>query len=200
MIVLSLFDYTTNMVKPWAEAGHECWCIDLQHDGYRCVNGVNVRNRDVVAMQPGEVPRPDILFAFPPCTDVAVSGARWFKDKGLGALINALRCFDAAVRLADWYRCSYMLENPVSTVSSYWRKPDYTFHPWQYGDNYTKKTCLWTGNGFVMPEPTVTERPADCDTKRIHFASPGEERANFRSETPMGFARAVFEANSKVFA
>lgn len=197
MIVLSLFDYTTNMVKPWAEAGHECYCVDLQHSTGSYEN-IHCIRADVNDYRPGF--RPDIVFAFPPCTDVAVSGARWMQDKGLGALIRALELFKRAVDIADTCGAPYMIENPVSTVSTYWRKPDYTFHPWQYGDNYTKKTCLWTGNGFVMPEPAVTERPADCDTKRIHYASPGEERANFRSETPMGFARAVFEANSAVFA
>lgn len=202
MIVLSLFDKTCNMVQPWAEAGHECYCVDMQHpeglsfcDGVMRVGGDLLLNRGLPFHS-----EPDILFAFPPCTDVAVSGARWFKDKGLDALIKALRCFRVAVEIAQGADCPYMIENPVSTVSSYWRKPDYSFHPWQYGDNYTKKTCLWTGNGFVMPDPTVIERPADVDTKRIHYASPGEERANFRSATPMGFARAVFEANSKVMA
>ena len=91
-------------------------------------------------------------FGFPPCTHVAVSGARWFKDKGLGALIDSLELFHAAMRLAEWTKAPYMIENPVSTVSTYWRKPDYTFDPCDYGgylsppgDAYTKKTCLWTG-------------------------------------------------------
>lgn len=199
MIVLSLFDLTANMVRPWAEAGHECICVDTQHPFYLRSGRITLLARDL--MEPFEPPmRPDILFAFPPCTDVAVSGARWMRDKGLGKLIDALTLFKRAVDIAEKYGCPYMLENPVSTVSTYWRKPDYTFQPWQYGDNYTKTTCLWTGNGFVMPEPTVKECPADVDRKRIHYASPGEERANFRSATPMGFARAVFEANAKVTA
>jgi hypothetical protein len=201
MRVVSLFDFTTNMVKPWADAGHECYCVDVQHPEIwesrsPCLTTCGV---DVLDLTPDAIPRPGIMFAFPPCTDVAVSGARWMREKGLGAIIHTLRLFKASIDLADAWGCPYMIENPVSTVSTYWRKPDYIFHPWQYGDNYTKKTCLWTGNGFVMPEPTVTERPADVDTKRIHYASPGDERANFRSETPMGFARAVYEANAKVF-
>jgi hypothetical protein len=97
-----------------------------------------------------------------------------------------------------------MIENPVSTLSTYWRKPDHTFHPWQYtafemGDNYTKKTCLWTGNGFVMPAPAVTAGLGQPDD-RIHKAPPSEERGNIRSATPMGFARAVFEANARQLA
>ncbi len=92
-----------------------------------------------------------------------------------------------------------MIENPVSTLATYWRKPDHSFHPWQYtgfclGDNYTKKTCLWTGGGFVMPEPNVLADSKPDD--RIHKAPPSDERADFRSATPMGFARAVFQANA----
>jgi hypothetical protein len=70
-----------------------------------------------------------------------------------------LELFDASVRLAEWTGAPYMIENPVSTVSSYWRKPDYSFDPCDYGgflnpnvDAHTKKMCLWTGNGFVMPK------------------------------------------------
>jgi hypothetical protein len=196
VIVVSLFDYTTNMVQPWAEAGHTCYCVDIQHPPGITETGNVLRvGANVHHWLP--LDRPDIVLAFPPCTDVAVSGARWMADKGLGKLIDALSLFKRAVDLAECWGCPYMLENPVSTVSTYWRKPDHTFEPWHYGDMYTKKTCLWTGNGFVMPEPIYRTRPADVDTKRIHHASPGPERANFRSETPMGFARAVFHANAR---
>lgn len=96
-----------------------------------------------------------------------------------------------------------MIENPVGVLSSipHIGKPNFYFDPWQYtgyaggeNDNYTKKTCLWTGNGFVMPEPCRnTDIPPD---DRVHKATPGDERSNFRSATPSGFAQAVFEANS----
>jgi hypothetical protein len=88
-----------------------------------------------------------------------------------------------------------MVENPVSVLATKWRKPDYYFNPYDYSgycadDNYTKKTGIWCGNGFVMPpvnrDPSLGE-PDD----RIHKASPSDDRANFRSATPMGFARAV---------
>jgi len=146
-------------------------------------------------------PRGEIAFSafFPPCTDVAVSGARWFKDKGIGALWRSLRLFDVSVKLAEWSGAPYFIENPVSTVSSYWRKPDHTFNPCEYGgyinppgDAYTKKTCLWTGGGYVMPEhkPVAPELGS-----KMHLLPPSKDRANLRSETPMGFAYAVFEAN-----
>ena len=92
-----------------------------------------------------------------------------------------------------------MIENPVSTISTYWRKPDHTFDPCDYGgylespgDAYTKKTCLWTGNGFVMPE---TKRIPPTEGSRMHKLPPSSDLANLRSATAKGFARAVFEAN-----
>lgn len=188
-LVLSLFDLTGNMVKPWADAGYETLCIDMQRDG-----------TDILRWIP---PRRDyhIVFAFPPCTDLAVSGARWFKDKGLAGLGSAIELVERARDICEWSGAPWMLENPIGTLASYWRKPDHAFHPWEFAghepaDNYTKKTCLWTGGGFVMPEPFPLLDAGKPDD-RIHKAPPGEGRANFRSATPMGFARAVFEANHK---
>lgn len=190
-LVLSLFDYTGNMVKPWAEAGYETLCVDIQRDG-----------TDIRRWLP---PRREyrIVFAFPPCNDLAVSGARWFKDKGLSGLASALELVERARDICEWCDAPWMLENPVSTLSTYWRQPDHTFHPHEFAgfepaDNYTKKTCLWTGNGFVMPEPFPLLDAGKPDDLRIVNAAPSASRANFRSATPMGFARAVFRANCGV--
>jgi hypothetical protein len=188
-LVLSLFDLTGNMVKPWAEDGYETLCIDIQRDGTDILRWIPPRRKF------------KIVFAFPPCTNFAVSGARWFKDKGLAGLGSAIELVERARDICEWSGAPWMLENPIGTLASYWRKPDYDFHPWEFAghepqDNYTKKTCLWTGNGFVMPQPFPLRDAAEPDN-RIHRASPGPERANFRSATPMGFARAVFEANHK---
>jgi hypothetical protein len=198
-IVVSLFDLTGNMVKPWADAGFLCYCVDIQHPPGEHRQGNIVRvGADVREWLPPFGPI-KILFAFPPCTHVAVSGARWFRDKGLRGLIDSLELFDAAVRLAEWTKAPYLIENPVSTVSSYWRKPDYAFNPCDYGgylspigDAYTKKTCLWTGNGFVMPRPRGV---VPVEGSKMHRLSPSKQRVALRSETPRGFAKAVFEAN-----
>jgi len=198
-IVISLFDLSGNIVAPWAEAGFNCYCVDLQHPPGETRKGNIFRvGADVREWLPPYSPV-RILFSLPPCTDVAVSGARWFKDKGLGALVDALELFDAALRLAEWTGAPYFIENPVSVVSSYWRKPDHIFNPCDYGgyfeppvDAYTKKTCLWTGNGFVMPKPL---RVSPREGSRMHKIPPSRDRANIRSVTPTGFARAVFEAN-----
>jgi hypothetical protein len=203
-IVISLFDYTGIMVNPWAEAGYECWIVDVQHPAgvSQPKKGVHAVRHDLSApwMFPGNRDDIAMVFAFPPCDHLAVSGARWFRGKGLRALQTSIGLFASAAEFCEWGGAPYMIENPVSTIATYWRKPDHIFHPYQYtgfcpGDNYTKKTCLWTGNGFVMPDPKIADvgRPDD----RIHKAPPGEGRKNFRSATPEGFARAVFEANHK---
>lgn len=187
------------MARPWAAAGFLCYCVDLQHATGQQREGNIIRvGADVREWLPPYA-KVKILFAFPPCTHVAVSGARWFKDKGLGALIETLQLFEAALRLAEWTRAPYMIENPVSTVSTYWRKPDYVFDPWEYAgyltpstDNYTKKTCLWIGNGFRMPNARPT---APVEGSRMHRIPPSPQRSSLRSVTPQGFARAVFETN-----
>lgn len=203
-IVLSLFDLSTVMVRPWLKAGYECWCVDLQHpDGVEEVEpGLIKVGADIFKWFP-PLRQVGIVFSFPPCTDLAVSGARWFKEKGLGALVGALGLVNRAVELAEWTKAPYFIENPVSTISTYWRKPDHMFDPNQYAgylpveeqenDAYTKRTCLWTGNGFKMPTP----KPVDPVLgSKMHLLPPSEDRANLRSMTPRGFAQAVYEANA----
>src|SRR6266481_4997233 len=100
-IVLSLFDHTGNMVEPWAKAGFVCYCVDLKHPKGENREGNIIRiGADVQEWLPPYA-AVKILFAFPPCTHVSVSGARWFKDRGLGSLIQALKLFEAAVCLAE---------------------------------------------------------------------------------------------------
>jgi hypothetical protein len=103
-------------------------------------------------------------------------------------------------------QCPYFIENPVSVISSEWRKPDFSFHPFEFGgysggegDGYTKKTCLWTGGGFVFP----MKRPINIDPvtgNRIHQAPPSAERANIRSKTPGGFAAAIFLSHAQKYS
>lgn len=204
--VVSLCDRTGKMVRPWLEAGYRAITVDLQEQENphpmrtHIVCDVRKLTRDYLSKS--DRANLAAVFAFPPCTHLAVSGARWFKDKGLPALIEALEIVNACREFCEASGAPYMIENPVSTLSTYWRKPDYTFHPWEYssfelGDNYTKKTCLWTGNGFVMPKPAPAIGLGKPDD-RIHKAPPSDERGDIRSATPMGFARAVFEANAKV--
>lgn len=202
--VVSLFDYTGIAVEPWRDAGYRCIIVDIQHPPGSPDTSGGIRRIHADLSKPWEFPgyTTDIafVFAFPPCDHLAVSGARWFQGKGLRSLAQSIHLFATAAEFCEASGAPYLIENPVSTISSYWQKPDYTFHPYQFtgfctDDNYTKKTCLWTGGGFVMPEAFQADMgPPD---NRIHVAPPGEGRKNFRSSTPRGLARAVFEANSK---
>jgi hypothetical protein len=202
-IVVSLFDKTGNMARPWAEAGYECVCYDIAHEQPRFERvgdgSIMFVPFDLMHRAPIITGKIAIVFAFPPCTHLAVSGARWFQGKGLRALAGSVQMFATAAEFAEASGAPYMIENPVSTISTYWRKADYTFHPFEYtafdlNDNYTKKTCLWTGGGFVMPEKATNRYLGEPDN-RIHAAPPSDDRADFRSATPLGFARAVLEAN-----
>lgn len=204
-IILCLYDLTGNMAKPWIEAGYTAVIIDTQHkDGVKQEGSVIKVGADI---RNGWMPPRDMMdriafvAAFPPCDHLAVSGARWFKGKGLRKLALSVDLFATAAELCEWLGVPYIIENPVSTISTYWRKPDAIFHPHYFtllepDDNYTKQTCLWTGGGFVMPE-SCQDFTLGAPDDRIHKASPGEERANFRSATPMGFAKAVFRANGR---
>lgn len=193
MKVLSLFDHSTTMVKPWADAGYHCICVDVQHpEGETLEGNITKVGCDILEYLP-PIADYTIVFAFPPCTHLAVSGARWFRGKGLGKLSESIRLFYRAAQICEWAFSPYLIENPVSTISSYWRKPDYTFDPCDYGDPYTKKTCLWTGGGFKMPTKNRVEATKGS---MMHKLPPSDERANLRSQTPEGFANAVFRANT----
>lgn len=189
-----------NVAIPWAEAGYDCWLVDVQH---------SPRKESIISTYPGLIHlvygdarswRPPgriiHLGAMPPCTHVAGSGARDFKTKGVRMLTDALDLFNACDMAGAWSGAPYWIENPVGALSSHIRKPDHIFQPWQYGDNESKATCLWTGNGFVMPRPVVTERPAGV-LESCWKMPPGRDRGDLRSITPMGFARAVFAANAQ---
>lgn len=209
-LTVFLFDLTGVMSKPWREAGYNALIVDLQHDEGLVSAGdglwklrADLRSGyEAVVAAVEQIPNSGIafVFAFPPCDHLAVSGARWFKGKGLRKLSLAVDLFATAAEFCEMSGAPYGIENPVSTISTYWRKPDYTFHPWHYSalkadDNYTKNTCLWAGGGFVMP-PVEPDFSLGAPDNRIHTCPPSEERANIRSATPEGFARAVFKANN----
>lgn len=201
-LMLSLFDYTGTMCEPWAEAGYLCYAVDIQHPkGEQRVGNIIRVGADALTWLP---PRADCAFAAaaPPCTHLAVSGARWFRGKGLRALAESIELFARATEILEWTGAPYLIENPVSTIATYWRKPDHLFDPCDYagypgGDNdtYTKRTCLWTGGGFVMPTP---KRREPVDGSRMHLLPPSDERANLRAATPRGFAEACFSANHRM--
>jgi hypothetical protein len=202
---LFLFDRTGNMAQPWAGAGYQCWCVDVQHSirRPRVEGNINFVWGDARSWTPPAGVRFNFVAAFPPCTDVAGSGARDFETKRGALLRDALELFETARLACAYSGAPYMIENPVGVLSSipHIGKPDFYFDPWQFAgyaddpaaDAYTKRTCLWTGNGFVMP----TQKPVEpIHGSKMWRMAPSDERANERSATPMGFARAVFQSNA----
>lgn len=196
------------MARPWLDAGYTCYIVDIQHPEAYETGGItkegNLYKVRADLTKPWLCPvdrnRIAFAFAFPPCDDIACSGARWLKGKGLRALEKSIAMFATAAELCEWFGAPYGIENPRSTISTYWRKPDHKFDPCDYTgfwlkDNYTKETWLWTGNGFVMPEPFKADGLGKPDD-RIHKCRPGPDRKDIRSETPMGFSLAVFRANA----
>ena len=208
-VYVSLCDLTLNGCKPWIEAGYEILAVDPQHVVTTTEGRVTRFAGTIEDAMPliGEYIRAErvaFVAGYPPCTEMAVSGARWFKAKYAADPLFQAKAVMVAEQCRTVGRLSgapWFVENPVSVLASAFGKPQHTFHPadytaWEPADNYTKRTCLWTGGGFVMPQPAKDPSLGKPDN-RIHFASPGPERANFRSATPMGFARAVFHANAR---
>lgn len=204
-VAIFLCDRSGVMAEPWAQAGYRCYCVDIQHSIRRSTNRLHSSGGfitfmwgDVRTWVPPERYADKIAFvaAFPPCTHVAVSGARDFRTKGTAMLRDSLELFSSCYSAGRWSGAPFMVENPVGKFSDHMMTPDHSFQPWQYGDLWTKKTCLWTGNGFVMPPPMHTDPPEGV-TELIWKMSPSDDRADKRGETPPGFARAVFAANGR---
>jgi len=129
----------------------------------------------------------DMVIAFPPCTDLAVSGARWFKEKQAdGRQQKSIQFFEFFTMLKNEY---IAIENPIGIMSSLYRKPDQIIQPWQFGHGETKATCLWLkGLPKLNPANIVTGRE-----QRIWKMSPGPERTKLRSKTFPGIASAMAE-------
>jgi len=124
----------------------------------------------------------DLMICHPPCTHLAVSGARWFKDKQAEQR-EALEFVELLLNAPIHKIC---LENPVSIISSRIRKPDQIIQPWQYGHGETKATCLWLKNlPLLKPTNIVEGREA-----RVHKMPPGPNRWKERSRTFQGIADA----------
>jgi hypothetical protein len=203
-IAVFLCSRTGIIAEPWAAAGYECWCVDTQHSirRERQEGLIHYVWGDCRCWVPPRGRRIAFVGIFTPCTHVAVSGARDFEAKGLRMLTDTLDLFNASVHAAEWCGAPYFAENPVGVISSHHRKPDFIFDPCDFAgylddptpEAYTKKTCLWTGGGFIMPE---RKRVEPVLGSKMHLMPPSDDRADVRSVTPAGFAKAVFLANCK---
>jgi hypothetical protein len=132
----------------------------------------------------------DAMIAHPPCTRLAVSGARWFhlyKNEQEEALEFVRQLLDAPIE-------KIALENPISVISSRIRKPDQIIQPWMFGHGETKATCLWLKNlPLLIPTNIVSGREA-----RVHKMPPSENRWKERSRTLFGVAEAMAEQWGKI--
>lgn len=128
-------------------------------------------------------PHWDAVFAFPPCTHLCVSGARWFKDK----LVEQVDAISFAKLFLDHPAKIVVVENPVGVLSTKVRKATQYIQPWEHGHGETKKTGLWLkGVPPLVPSMIVTGREA-----RVHRMAPSPDRARLRSETYQGVADAM---------
>ena len=174
--VLVACEYSGRVRDAFAARGWDAWSCDL-------LPSETPGNHHLGPVEP-LLDRPwDLLIAHPPCTHLAVSGARWFKDKQQEQQ-EAL----AFVRLLLDAPIPYIaLENPVSIISSRIRKPTQIIQPWQFGHGETKATCLWLKN---LPPLTPTDIVAGREAK-VHRMSPGPDRWKERSRTYSGIANAM---------
>jgi site-specific DNA-cytosine methylase len=125
----------------------------------------------------------DMMIAFPPCTHLSASGARWWKDK----VVEQAWALDFVRLLLDAPIEKIALENPVGKISSAIRKPDQIIQPWQFGHGETKATCLWLKNlPLLAPTNIVEGREA-----RVHRMPPSADRWKLRSTTYQGIADAM---------
>lgn len=170
-------EYSGVVRRAFRALGHDAWSCDLlpaeDHDPHHI-------QEDVLGVID---PSWNLMIAHPPCTHLAVSGARWFKDKQVEQ-VEALTFVQA---LLDAPIPHIALENPVSIISSRIRKPDQIIQPWQFGHGETKATCLWLKN---LPKLVPTNIVEGRDN-RVHRMPPGPDRWKERSRTFQGIAEAM---------
>ena len=227
-VIICLCDLTGLFASPWLDAGYDAVLVDPQHEGYSLtqhIGGGSIEKLPMTiieaAQRLGDLLRGrNVVFVagFPPCTDVAVSGAAWFESKAgkdkhfqTRAALIAEQCrMVGELSGAPWF-----FENPVSVFSSIFGAPNHAFHPYEYGgylpehdvhptypdyiaprDAYPKKTCLWVGGGFVMPEFKAVPYEGQYSVQHTKLGGKSLKTKNIRSATPRGFAVAVFQANA----
>lgn len=189
MRVLIACEFSGVVRRAFRALGHDAWSCDLlpdeQDGGFHHLQ-CDIRHyihKDYEGSW-------DLMIAHPPCTHLAVSGARWFKDK-VAEQADALQ-FVRDLLAAPIPRIA--LENPISIISSKIRKPDQIIQPWQFGHGETKATCLWLKN---LPK-LVPTKIVEGREPRVHHMSPGPDRWKERSRTLEGIAAAMADQWGKL--
>ncbi len=178
MKVLIACEFSGIVREAFKKKGHNAWSCDLLPTE---IPGLHIQDNVLKHLNKNW----DLMIAHPPCQHLAVSGARWFKDKKeeqKQALHFVELLLNAPIR-------KICLENPVSVISTKIRKPDQIIQPWQFGHGETKKTCLWLKN---LPKLTPTNI-VDGRENRVWKEPPGKNRWKNRSRTFTGIASAMAE-------
>ncbi len=189
MRVLVACEFSGIVRDAFRARGHDAWSCDL----LASESGAEFHYKTSVKQlfrnwQLWDAPAPwrwDMLLAFPPCTHLAVSGARWFKDKEQEQ--------EHALKFVAWLLTRPInricVENPIGVISSRIEKPKQIIQPWQFGHGEVKATCLWLkGLPKLVPTQIVDGRIA-----RVHREAPSPERWKNRSRTLPGIAEAMAE-------
>ena len=199
MNILVACEESQEVCKAFRAKGHEAYSCDILD----CSGGHPEwhKKTDVVNLLQPKYDW-DMIIAFPPCTHLATSGARWFEQKRKDG--RQQKAIDFFMMFANYNCCDKIaIENPVGIMSNLFRKPDQIVQPWMFDDPYRKTTCLWL-KGLPKLKPWVTEEP---ETEIVTFSSgkrmpkwyadawnnSPEERARIRSKTFPGIAKAMSE-------
>lgn len=179
MRVLVACEFSGVVREAFRRKGHDAWSCDLlpAEDG----SHFHIQGDCIQALEDNW----DLMIAHPPCTHLAVSGARWFKDKQK----EQAEALDFVKLLLNAPIEKIALENPVSIISSKIKKPDQIIQPWQFGHGETKATCLWLKN---LPKLKPT-KIVDGRIARVHNLPPSPDRWKLRSITYQGIADAMAE-------
>jgi len=176
MKILIACEYSGTVREAFSKLGHDAWSCDILETE---TPGKHLQCDVREILGDGW----DMMIAHPPCTHLAVSGARWFKDKKVEQA-EALE-FVRLLMNAPIERIA--LENPISIISSHIRKSDQIIQPWQFGHGETKATCLWLQNLPKLQPTNIVEGRE----QRIWKMPPGENRWKERSRTFKGIAQAM---------
>jgi site-specific DNA-cytosine methylase len=185
MRVLVACEFSGIVRSAFRARGHDAWSCDLlpAEDGDKHHHVGDVREW-LDGGYFGAMPW-DLMIAFPPCTHLAVSGARWFKDKQQEQ--KAALEFVLCLMRAPIFMIA--IENPIGIISTHIRKPDQIIQPWMFGHGETKATCLWLDNlPMLVPTKFVRGRKP-----RVHHEPPSPDRWKNRSRTLQGIADAMAE-------
>lgn len=196
MKVLVACEESQTVCEAFRMRGHEAYSCDLQtcsggHPEWHILGDVLplINGYCTFVTMDGQLHRIndtwDLMIAHPPCTDLAVSGARWFAEKRADG--RQQKSIEFFMRFTNVNCKRVAIENPVCIMSGLWRKPDQIIQPWQFGHGETKATCLWLiGLPKLIPTNIVEGRD-----HRVWRLPPGKNRAKERSKTYSGIAAAM---------